>query len=347
MQAKKKLIGRLALWAAATLVVGVVVGAAGLLLEQGDRLRFEDEQQRARQKRLESSRAYLAELAKRVNRLPADSTLLSEIESRYFEEQASGPFYVWALDTRGEFAFGVPQSAFRKVNAIYDSEVLPRLKEGVFLDRQTFLMNQIDDSDAIGPELASDDDSALAAELVNRGRRFQLDRWEPENGFVLSAPLKAQDGAALGSIYLKRTAAREQPGYRADNSYEVLAAAGGLVALASAVFLWVLLPTWIYVDARERGMRRAPLFAFLAVISSLVGLLVYLIARPDEPRRLTCPGCSREVNGGAFCPHCGRDLASSFCPACRYPLKSDWAFCPACRTELKPAAATAPVPEAG
>jgi hypothetical protein len=349
MQSKKKLITRFALWAAATLVVGAVTGAAGLLMEEGDRARFEEQQERAKQKRLESSRAYLAELAKRVNRLPVDATLVSEIESRYFEEHANGPFYVWALDTRGEFAFGVPQSAFRKVNAIYDSEVTPRLKEGIFLDRQTFLMSLIDDSDEIGPELVSDDKAVLATELVNRGRRFQINRWEPENAFVLSAPLKAADGSALGSLYLKRTAVREQTWYNRDRGVEVLAAAGGMVALASLFFLWVLLPTWIYVDARERGVRRAPLFAFLAVISSLVGLIVYLIARPEEPRRLTCPGCAREVNGGAFCPHCGRDLASSFCPACRYPLKSDWAFCPACRAELKtpPAAPTTPVPEAG
>jgi hypothetical protein len=348
MEAKKKLIARLALWAAATLVVGAVTGATGLLMEESDRRHFAEEQERAKQKRVESSRAYLAELAKRVKRLPVDATLVGEIESRYFEEHASGPFYVWALDTRGEFAFGVPQSAFRKVNAIYDSEVTPRLKEGVFLDRQTFLMSLIDDSDEIGPELASDDKAVPAAELVNRGRRFQVNRWEPENAFVLSAPLKAEDGTALGSLYLKRTTVRGQTWYSRDKGVEVLAAVGGIVALASLFFLWVLLPTWIYVDARERGVRRAPLFAFLAVISSLVGLLVYLIARPEQPRRLSCPGCAREVNGGAFCPHCGRDLASSFCPACRYPLKPDWAFCPSCRSELKPATPpTTPVPEAG
>ena len=81
----------------------------------------------------------------------------------------------------------------------------------------------------------------------------------------------------------------------------------------SFAFLWVLLPTWVYVDARERGVRRAPLFAFLTVLSSLVGLVVYLISRPEDARTLACPGCAREVNGGAFCPHCGRDLSSSFC----------------------------------
>jgi predicted amidophosphoribosyltransferase len=78
-----------------------------------------------------------------------------------------------------------------------------------------------------------------------------------------------------------------------------------------------------------------------------VGLLVYLIARPEHARLLSCPGCGREVNGGAFCPHCGRDLSSAICSACRYPLKPDWAFCPACRTEIRPLAAGTPVTQAG
>ena len=120
------------------------------------------------------------------------------------------------------------------------------------------------------------------------------------------------------------------------------------MALVAFAFLWILLPTWVYVDGSERGVRRAWLFAFLTVISSLVGLVVYLIARPENAKTLVCPGCGREVNGGAFCPHCGRDLSAAFCATCRYPLKSEWAFCPSCRTEIKPpSGAAADVPPAG
>jgi hypothetical protein len=346
MQAKKRLLRKLALGAGGVLVVAAAVAVLGLLSEQAKRMRFAEEQKRERQQRVESSRSYLAELAQRVTRLPVDGSLVGEIESRFFEEHASGPFYVWALDGRGEFAFGVPRAAFAKLNAIYDSEVTPRLKGGVFLDRQTFLLSLIDDSDSIGPRIDSDPAANAAVELVERGRRFQLDRWEPEDAFVLSAPLKAGDGSALGSLYLKRTPPRAAH-YPRDERAEMITAVAGASAFASLAFLWILLPTWVFVDARERGVRRAPLFAFLTVISSLIGLVVYLIARPEEPRRLTCPGCSREVNGGAYCPHCGRDLSSAFCPACRYPLKPDWAFCPACRAELKPAPAGTPVPQAG
>ena len=349
MQAKKKLLSRFAFWTGVVLVVAAAAGVVGLLVDAEDRQRFSEQQERAKKERVESSRAYLADLAKRIAKLPVDATLVGEIESRFFEQQPSGPFYVWAMDTKGDFAFGVPRSAFNKLNAIYDREVTPRLKEGVFLDRQTFLMSLVDDSDEIGPELVSEDKALVAegraVELVERGRRWQLNRWEPENAFVLSAPLKAEDGAALGSIYLKQTPVRGRDFYTDGRVEGLLAVAGGTAGVAFA-FLWVLLPTWVYVDARERGVRRASLFAFLTVISSLVGLVVYLIARPEHARRLTCPGCAREVNGGAFCPHCGRDLSSSYCPACRYPLKPEWAFCPACRTEIKAQGAGTPVTEA-
>jgi hypothetical protein len=350
MHAKKKLISRLGLGAGAVLVIAAIVGAAGLRLDWTYRRGFEDAQQRARQQRIEKTRAYLGELAKRIDKLPVDPTLVSEIESHYFEEQATGPLYVWAMDTKGDFAFGVPQAAFNKVNAVYDSELTPRLKEGVLLDRLTFLMSLVDDSDEIGPELAVAGKPPLAegrvVELVERGRRFRYNRREPDQSFVLSTPLRRGDGSALGSLYLKGTPMRDSY-YQRPESLEVVLHVAAALMVASTAFLWMLLPTWVYVDARERGVRRAPLFAFLTVISSLVGLVVYLISRPEELKRLTCPGCSREVNGGAFCPHCGRDLSAAICAACRYPLKPDWAFCPTCRTEIKPPVAGTPVPEAG
>lgn len=343
MQAKKRLISRLAAGTAAVLALAGVTALVGLKADHEERRRFDARQQTEKQQRVEGSRAYLGEIAQRVDALPVDATLVSEIESRYFEEQAEGPFYVWAMDKSGGFAFGVPQSAFAKLNAVYDREVTPRLKEGVFLDRQTFLLGLIDDADDVAREALPDD---KALELVERGQRFRLDRWEPEQSFVISTPLKAKDGSALGSLYLKRTPVRDRSYYRTGMPLEAVIGVAAAVAGTAFAFLWVLLPTWVYVDARERGVRRAPLFAFLTVISSLVGLVVYLIARPESARRLSCPGCAKEVNGGAFCPHCGRDLASAYCPACRYPLEPDWAFCPACRTELKGHGSGTPVPAA-
>jgi hypothetical protein len=344
MTNKKKLITRMALWTGVALAVALFVGGGTLLRQHADRLRWEEREEREQQEVRERSRAYLAEVAKKIERLPVDPTLIGEIESRYFEESASGPMHVWATGTSGQFLLGVPREAFSRLNAIYDREITPRLKEGVFFDRQSFILGHLDqDAEALLPhDLASDEEQVgeFLARLRHPGDRSQ-------GAFVLSAPLKSPDGVALGNIYLKR-GPREPEEYRPDGRLEVVAGGAGAVAALAFVFLWVLLPTWVYVDGRERGIRRAPLFAFLTVISSLVGLLVYLIARPEDGRILTCPGCGKELNGGAFCPHCGRDLQASFCSACRYPLKPDWVYCPACRTEIKPSsAATVEAPSAG
>lgn len=344
MTAKKKLITRMALGASVVLAIALFAGGVALLKEHNDRVQWGRSQRARRAELLEQSRSYLAELAKRIDTLPVNPNLVSEIESRYFEEHEKGPIAVWAMGNDGAFLFGVPRESFSRMNAIYDREITPRLKEGVFFGRQSFFLGHPDEDGErlLLRDLSQDasGDDGDGADLLERLERH-ADR--SEDGFVLSAPLATGEGAALGSLYLKRAvAARED--YRRDERLEAVAAGAGAAATIAFLFLWILLPTWVYVDARQRGVRRAPLFAFLTVISSLVGLVVYLIARPEEGPTLVCPGCSREVDGGAFCPHCGRDLSASFCATCRYPLKPDWLFCPSCRTEIKPSPAPDPAP---
>jgi hypothetical protein len=340
MEKKKRLIGRLALGAGIVLALallvlgGSAIGARSDREEQARRVKVEREQL------VERSRKYVGELARRVDRLPVDPSLVSEIESRYFEEYASGPMQVWAMGTDGSFLFGVPREAFEKLNAIYDQDVAPNLKAGVFVDRQTFLRTLVDSSDEIGPRSFAPGDGEDDASAWNRWRSYGHGS---DRSFVVSAPLKSSAGAALGSLYLKRALPRERE-FGGNENLMAVSNAAGVIAALSAAFLWLLLPTWVYVDGRGRGVRRAWLFAFLTAISALVGLIVYLIARPENPAQLQCPGCGREVDGGAYCPHCGHDLSTAFCATCRYPLKPDWAFCPACRTEIRPAKVDAPAP---
>ena len=331
MSIKKKLITRMALGAGAILTAALLVGAACLALLHADEGRWQEAQKRERQQVVERSRQYLGELAKKVDKLPVNPTLIGEIEARYFEERTGSALHVWAMGTGGEFLFGVPRESFSRLNAVYDREVTPRLKEGVFFDRQTFLLGHLDAGDHLGLPDGLTGDGKGSADVA-----ALLGRPEDRSGrtLVLSAPLKTADGVALGSLYLKREAG-EHEWHRPDERKEVAAGVAGGVAVLSFTFLWILLPTWVYVDGTERGVRRARLFAFLTVLSSLIGLVVYLIARPEGGKALACPGCGREVNGGSFCPHCGRDLSAAFCATCRYPLKPEWAFCPSCRTETK------------
>jgi hypothetical protein len=332
MSTKKKLITRMALWTGAVLAVGLVVAGVSLALLHDDRERWQEQQKREREQLVERSRAYLGELAKKVDRLPVNPTLVGEIEARYFEERRAGAVHVWAMGTDGAFLFGVPKESFARLNAVYDREITPRLKEGVFFDRQAFLLGHLDEGDDLGLPEELTEEGKGSADVWARLRRHE-DR--SDRSFVLSAPLKTADGLALGSLYLKREAG-EREWYRDDERLKGVGGVAGGVAVLAFTFLWILLPTWVYVDGTERGVRRARLFAFLTVISSLVGLVVYLISRPEGATTLVCPGCGREVNGGSFCPHCGRDLSAAFCATCRYPLKPDWAFCPSCRTEIKP-----------
>lgn len=338
MGTKKRLIGRLALGAGVVLALGLVLLAVGVLAMHDQRRRWVENQNADRQATVERTRKYLTELARKIDKLPVDPSLVGEVESRYFEERAAGPMYVWAMDISGGFLFGVPREAFSRLNAIYDRDVLPRLKEGVVLDRQTFLRNLVDENEELRPGAFS---AKVAEEEEGAWESLRRYRRDGEGSFTLSTPLKTAEGAPLGSLYVKRGGPLEREYYRQDERLETLAGVGGGLAGVAFTFLWILLPTWVYVDARERGVRRAPLFAFLTVISSFVGLVVYLIARPETVTTLRCPGCGKEVNGGAYCPHCGRDLSASFCAACRYPLKPDWVFCPACRAEIRPQAPTA------
>ncbi|HVO09207.1 MAG TPA: zinc ribbon domain-containing protein [Vicinamibacteria bacterium] len=337
MEPKKKLIGRLALAAGGLLALALLVLAATALVARAQREGQAQREVQEREQLAERSRKYVGELAQRIDRLPVDPGLVGEVESRYFEEYSAAPMQVWAMGTDGRFLFGVPREGFDKLNAVYDREVAPNLREGVFIDRQTFLRTLADSSEEIGPasfapprgEHRSEPDQETG--VWDRWRQYGHD---PSRSFVVSAPLKSATGTALGSVYLKR----EIPWHEAGGSpvREGFEAVGGGVAGFTAAFLWLLLPTWVYVDARGRGVRRAWLFAFLAAMSGPLGLIVYLIARPEGLLSLRCPGCDREVDGGAFCPHCGRDLSTAFCGTCRYPLKPDWSYCPACRSEIRP-----------
>jgi predicted amidophosphoribosyltransferase len=106
-------------------------------------------------------------------------------------------------------------------------------------------------------------------------------------------------------------------------------------AVLSGLFLWFLLPSWVYIDAQQRAVSNPAVWAFITLIALIFGLAIYLITRPSTMKSLHCPKCENQLNGaGAFCPHCGFDLSSTYCPQCQYPVKPEWAFCPNCRAGL-------------
>lgn len=73
----------------------------------------------------------------------------------------------------------------------------------------------------------------------------------------------------------------------------------GLVALQIALLVWVAR------DAKARGMDSAILWMLLVMFVPLVGILIYLFARP-QGNMLQCPNCrNKRLEASVKCPHCG------------------------------------------
>jgi hypothetical protein len=338
MSAKKRLIGRLALTAATVLVVAGVVGIASVARDAHEQRVTREAQRRHEEEARQQWKRYLSETAAKITQVPVDPTIVGEIQTKHLEESPETKVFVWAVDLGGGFLFGVPSDAFARLNAAYDKyhDEIPR--DAFYVDRQDFLRRLIAEDGKVDFSVFED-----TSPDEDRWRSFGRN---VEAGRVMSASIRGKNGATLGTLYLKFVESERVGIRRTSDVLEVLmGVSGGFLGL-SIVFLWFLLPTWVYVDAQERSMRRAVLWSALVLISFVVGLVVYLIARPEHTRVLECPGCGREANGGAFCPHCGRDLSTAFCPACKYPLKPDWAFCPACRAEIGKQAAAEPAASA-
>jgi hypothetical protein len=330
VESKKTLIRKMAAVAVLGLVLGLAVALFTSVATSEARKERREETRQKRKEAVDRARAYLDELAGQITALPVDPTIVGEVQARYFQEVSEGRRFVWGMGSDGDFLFGVPREDFARLNNAWEAHEAAILAEGAFVDQQDFLRQLIQESARLEPSdlepNPEDPEDTPWSELRHYSNH--------EGWMVLSTPLQAPDGSALGDLYLKTedTSWWAEPG--GESPAEVLQVVSLVVAGLSGMLLWLLVPTWVYVDARERGVRRALLWAFLVFISFFIGLVVYLIARPED-RVLKCPSCEREINGGAYCPHCGHDLSAAFCAACRYPLKPDWAFCPSCRTEVR------------
>jgi hypothetical protein len=78
-----------------------------------------------------------------------------------------------------------------------------------------------------------------------------------------------------------------------------------LVVAAIALFvLHIVLLVWIARDAQARGMSGIG-WIFLVLFTGLIGLLVYILARP-QGTLLRCRACgNKRLSASAACPHCG------------------------------------------
>ncbi|HYM75763.1 MAG TPA: PLDc N-terminal domain-containing protein [Candidatus Dormibacteraeota bacterium] len=67
----------------------------------------------------------------------------------------------------------------------------------------------------------------------------------------------------------------------------------------------IALLVWVARDAKSRGMDSAVLWMVLVMVTSVVGLIIYIFSRPQGVL-IRCPSCGNErLQASAKCPHCG------------------------------------------
>ena len=75
--------------------------------------------------------------------------------------------------------------------------------------------------------------------------------------------------------------------------------------LAVIVALHIAILVWVAKDAKARGMDNAVLWMILVIVTGLIGLVVYILAR-TQGDLIQCPNChNKRLQVSARCPHCG------------------------------------------
>jgi len=72
-----------------------------------------------------------------------------------------------------------------------------------------------------------------------------------------------------------------------------------LLALSIALLVWVAR------DAKARGLDNAVLWMLLVFCTNLIGLLIYILSRP-QGNLVPCPNCgNKRLQASVKCPQCG------------------------------------------
>ncbi len=112
-------------------------------------------------------------------------------------------------------------------------------------------------------------------------------------------------------LFLMPHLALAQGGRR--SSAEDLAACAACGSCGTAVIvipiiyfaLNIALLVWVARDAKSRSMDSAVLWMLLVMFTSIIGLLIYILSRP-QGELMQCPHCNnKRLTASAKCPHCG------------------------------------------
>ena len=81
---------------------------------------------------------------------------------------------------------------------------------------------------------------------------------------------------------------------------------GSFVAIPIViVVINIAMLVWVARDAKARGMDNAILWVLLVFFTSIIGLIIYILSRP-QGNLVPCPNCgNQKLQAAVRCPHCG------------------------------------------
>jgi hypothetical protein len=76
------------------------------------------------------------------------------------------------------------------------------------------------------------------------------------------------------------------------------------IFILAVIVLYIVMLVWVARDAKARGMDGG-VWLFLVLFTGLIGLLIYVLSRP-QGNLVPCAKCAnKRLQASAVCPHCG------------------------------------------
>lgn len=107
-----------------------------------------------------------------------------------------------------------------------------------------------------------------------------------------------------------------------------------IVIVACLSVALVFLGKAIFNECRKLQMNPWLWLLVVFFVPNGIGLLLFLLFRSNEVKKLRCPSCSKPVKPEYVnCPECGYQLSDS-CSKCHKAVQKGWKLCPYCGNEV-------------